>query len=124
MVPVAGLPPGMPLTLQEMLVSVAPVTVAVKVCALPKSNEAVAGITVTLMEEGGWIGGGGWTTAETPPPQPTVHAAVARRTRIGNAGKRGCDAGEETVTAFCERGRMLRRNAGEGPGSRAGARSQ
>ncbi len=57
MVPVVGLPPGTPLTLQETLVLLVPVTVAAKVCALPKSNEAVLGVMVAVMEEG--VGGGG-----------------------------------------------------------------
>jgi hypothetical protein len=46
------------LTLQVTLVSVAPVTVAVKVCALPKSSEAVAGVMATLMEDGVGVGVG------------------------------------------------------------------
>jgi len=91
MVPAMGLPPAMPLTLQETLVSVVPEIVAVKVCALPKSSEAVAGVTVTLMEDGGGDVEGGSTDVATPPLQPVAHAAVARRTRIGSAGKRGCD---------------------------------
>jgi hypothetical protein len=82
---------------QDTLVFVVPVTVAVKVCGLPKSTEAVAGVTVTLMEDGvgvggGTEGGGGWTTAESPLAQPAAHATVAKRTKIANAGKRGCDA--------------------------------
>src|SRR5258707_7579484 len=59
MVPVVGLPPGTQLTLQETLVLLVPVTVAAKVCALPKSNEAVLGVMVAVMEEGGGGGGGG-----------------------------------------------------------------
>src|SRR5437879_10108291 len=96
MVPVAGLPPGVALTLHVTLVSVAPVTVAVKVCELPKSTETVAGVTVTLMEDGvgvggGMGGGGGWTTAESPLAQPAAHVTVAKRTKIANAGKSGSD---------------------------------
>lgn len=59
MVPVAGVPADMPLTLQVTLVSVAPVTVAVKLCAFPKSSEAVGGATLMLTDEGDGIGGGG-----------------------------------------------------------------
>ena len=97
MVPVAGLPPGVELTLQVTLVSVAPVTVAVKVCELPKSTETVAGVTVTLIEDGvgvggGTGGGGGWTTAESPLAQPAAHATAAKRVKIVSAGKCGCDA--------------------------------
>jgi hypothetical protein len=97
MVPVAGLPAEMLLTLHVTLVSVVPVTVAVKVCWLPKSTETVAGVTVTLMEDGvgvggGVGGGGGWTTAESPLAQPATHVTVAKRTKIVSAGKCGCDA--------------------------------
>ena len=97
MVPVAELPAGMLLTLHVTLVSVAPVTVAVKVCDLPKSTERVAGVTVTLMEDGvgvggGIGGGGGWTTAVSPLAQPAAHATAAKRTKIASAGKCGCDA--------------------------------
>ena len=96
MVPVTGLPPAMPFTLQETVVSVAPVTAAAKVCVLPKRSEAVAGVMVTEMEEGVGGGGGGGTTAVLAPPvlpaQPKVHAAVARRVRIDSAAKRECVA--------------------------------
>jgi hypothetical protein len=96
MAPVAGLPPGMPLMLHVTVASVAPVTVALKVCVLPKSSETVAGLTVTLMEDGAGVGDGGggdWTPAEIPPPQPAAHATVAKRTRIGNARECGWNAG-------------------------------
>ena len=85
--PVAGVPADMPLTVQVTLVSVAPVTVAVKLCALPKSTEAVAGATVTLTDAGDGIGGGGcggWTTAENPPAHPVTHVTVARRSNTPN----------------------------------------
>jgi len=90
-VPVTGLPPAVPLTLQETVVSVAPVTVAVKVCVLPKTSEAVAGVMVAVTEEGG----DGGTTTELAlvlpvlPAQPSVQAAVAKRMRSGSAAKRG-----------------------------------
>ncbi len=92
--PVTGLPPAMALTLQETVVSAAPVTVAVKVCVLPKRSEAVAGVMVTVTEEEGGGGDGGTTTefAFAPPvlpAQPSVQAAVERRMRSGNTAKRG-----------------------------------
>src|SRR5216683_1283863 len=95
MVPVTGLPPGMALTLQETVVSAAPVTVAVKACVLPKRSEAMAGVMVTVTEEEGGGGGGGGTTTEFAfaprvlPAQPSVQAAVERRMRSGSAAKRG-----------------------------------
>jgi len=122
MVPVAGVPPATPFMLQDTAMLVEPVTVGVRVCALPSRTEDVVGVTVTLMEEGVGVGGGdgGITEVATPPLQPRVHAAVARRMRIASAGKRGdCTALRELLPAFCERGRMPRRNAGEGPASRA-----
>ena len=88
------MPPAVPLTLQETVVSVAPVTVAVKVCVLPKTSEAVAGVMVTVTEEEGGGGGGGTTTElalvlPVLPAQPSVQAAVAKRMRSGSAAKRG-----------------------------------
>ena len=111
----------MPLTLQDTAVLVEPATVGVKVCVLPSRTEDVVGVTVTLTEEGAGVGGGadGLTEVETPPLQPKVHAAVARRMRFARAGKRcDCAALQELPPALCERGRMPRRNAGEGPASR------
>jgi len=73
---------------------VAPVTVAAKVCVLPKRTEAVAGVIVTA--EGGGGGSGGGTTVEAAlappvlPAQPSVHAAAEKRMRSGRAAKRGC----------------------------------
>jgi hypothetical protein len=111
----------MPLTLQETVVSVAPVTVAAKVCVLPKRSETVAGVMVTVIEEG--VGGG--TTAEPAPPllpaQPTEHAAVARRARIGSAAKSGCAAPLDSVQAFCGRGRMCGEMQAKGHGRERGA---
>ena len=84
------------MTLQVTLVLVAPVTAAVKACVLPKSSEAVAGVTVTLTEDGVGVGvgvgvGDGWTMAETP-LQLAVQTTIARRRRIDNTGRRGCGA--------------------------------
>ena len=84
-----GLPPAMVLTLQETVVSAAPVTVAEKVCVLPRRSEAEAGVMVTLMDEGG-----GGIIVELAllvlPAQPTVLAAAARRARMGSAARGDC----------------------------------
>ena len=81
MAPALTLPPAIPFTLQVTLVSVAFVTVALKVCVLPSTTEALPGVIVTVMEAGGG-GGGGGSAAELapPPPQPSMHALAARRT--------------------------------------------
>ena len=85
----------MALTLQVTLVSVAPMTVAAKVCVLPKRTEAVAGVMVTVTGEGGGGEGGGGTTVEAAlappvlPAQPSVQAAAKKRMRSGRAAKRG-----------------------------------
>ena len=47
MVPATAVPPGMPFTFQVTAASVVPVTVAVKVCMLPRITELVGGLTVT-----------------------------------------------------------------------------
>ena len=91
MVPVRGVPPAMALTLHETVVSAAPVTVADKVCVLPRRSEAVAGVMVTLMDEGG--GGGGIIVELAPavlPAQPTVLVAAARRVRMGSVARDEC----------------------------------
>lgn len=96
MVPMMALPPAIPLTLQHTVISVAPVTVAVKVCVLPNKSEAVAGAMVTVTEGGG--GGAGGTTADAAPAplvlpaQPMVKAVEEKRTRSGSAAKRSCGA--------------------------------
>ena len=102
------------LTLHETLLFVAPETVEVKVCELPKSTDAVAGVTVTLTEEGIGGGGVGMTELAIAPPQPAAHAAAASRART-SAAERGCTVAQESETAFSERGRMHWRNAGEVP---------
>jgi hypothetical protein len=119
MVPVAGVPPGTPFTLQDTAVLVEPVTLGVKVWVLPRRTDDVVGVTVTLTEEGAGVGVGpdGATEVETPPLQPKMHATVARRMRIARAEKRDCAALQELLPAFCERVPMPRRNAGEGPAS-------
>jgi hypothetical protein len=111
----------MPLTLQETLVLLVPVTVAAKVCVLPKTIEAVAGVMVTVMEEGVGGGGGGsgvGLTLPVLPAQPRVHAAKARRVRIGSVAKCRRVAVRDSLRPFCERGHMKWRNAGEGPGKK------
>ena len=124
MVPVRGVPPAIALTLQETVVSAAPVTVAEKFCVLPRRSEAEAGVMVTVTEgEGGGDGAGSGTTAVLAlpvlPAQPSrVQAAVARIARMSGAAKRGCAALRDSMQAFCRRGRMVRRNAGEGPGGK------
>jgi hypothetical protein len=87
-------PPGTPLTLQDTSVLVAPVTVGVNVCVVPKSSEAVRGVTLTLTEAGAGVGGGGWTTGvlATKLAQPRVLPALTSRTRVSTVGKRLCDA--------------------------------
>src|SRR5258708_22109482 len=96
MVPVVGLPPGTPLTLQETLVLLVPVTVAAKVCALPKSNEAVVGVMVAEMEEGGRGGGGGScvehfaSVAARPPWRTAGNAGRGRNRQDPKASTRGC----------------------------------
>jgi len=83
----------MALTLHETVVSAAPVTVAEKVCVLPRRSEAEAGVMVTLMDEGGGGGGGGIIVElalPVLPAQPTVLVAAARRARMGSAARGEC----------------------------------
>lgn len=87
-VPTAGLPPAIPLTLQVTLVLLALLTAATKVCVAPSTTDALPGVIVTLMEGGG--GGGGGSAAELAPPlaQPIMHAlaarTAARKSKTGN----------------------------------------
>ena len=116
MVPVAGVPEKTPFTAQVTLVSAAPVTVAVNVCVLPSSTEALAGEMVTEIDEGAGGGVEGEAEAATLPllpAQPMVNDAKAMSMRSGNARQR--DLGCGATAMVCERGRMQRRNAGEGP---------
>jgi hypothetical protein len=76
---------------------------AVKVCELPNSSEAVAGVTVMLMEVGGGGVGGGTAEVVTLPPQPAMHAAEANSMRIGSAVDRNGKFTQEALFAFCER---------------------
>jgi len=90
MVPVRDVPPATPFTLHDTVVSLAPVTVGVKACVLPKSSEAVAGVTVTPTAEGVGVGGGG--TAEelaTLLPQPMVNPLLMRRAKTSHS--QACD---------------------------------
>jgi len=52
--------------------------------------------------------------------QPTEHAAVARRARIGSAAKAAALRREIRLRACLREGRMVRRNAGERHGRRVG----
>ena len=72
MKPTETLPPVTPLTVQETLVFVAPDTAEVKVSELPRSTDAVAGATATLMEAGVGVGGIGTTELAIPPPHPAT----------------------------------------------------
>jgi hypothetical protein len=116
MVPTETFPPGMPLTLQVTEVLEAFVTVAAKVCVFPRITELLCGVTVT------WICGGGGggllpfepELCEQPRQNATLatadtakHAHWIARER-GRAILRGAEIG-------CERGRMRRVNAVEGP---------
>lgn len=91
-----GLPPATALTVHETVVSAEPVTVAVKVCVLPKRSEVAAGVIVTVMDEGVGGGGGDVATDDLVPPvlpaQPSVRAAAKRRMKSGSAAMRGCPA--------------------------------
>jgi len=53
-------------------VFVAPDTAEVKVSELPRSTDAVAGATATLMEAGVGVGGIGTTELAIPPPHPAT----------------------------------------------------
>ena len=96
------------MTLHRTRVSVVPVTAEAKVCGLPSRTDAVAGVTVTRMEDGVGVGTGGFGTTELaiPPPQPAAHAAAASSANNSPA-EDGCTVAQESVTAFSERGRML-----------------
>ena len=116
--PVDALPPGLPLTLHETLAFVVPARLALRVCDVPKSTDAEVGVTVTLTAAGVGARGVGVVEPASPPPQPAAQAAKPRRTKTKAAGRCGCAAGLDWVQATCERGRMHRRNAGEGPADR------
>jgi len=113
-VPAVALPLATPLTLQVTLVSVALVTVALKVCVLPSTTEALLGVIATVTEAGvGGRGGGGGSAAELtpPPPQPSMHALAARRTerkaKTGMAARvHGGNAIANFITPSVERGRI------------------
>src|SRR6266849_4399683 len=71
-------PPGAPFTVQATPGSGVPLTLAVKLSALPSRTEVLAGVTLTVIDGGGG-GGGGATGPTPPPPQPRVHALAVRR---------------------------------------------
>ena len=115
-------PPGMLFTLQDTLVSVAPVTVALKAFGAPRSTDAEAGVTLMLMEEGVvgvGIGGVGTTELAIPPPHAAAYTAVARKNRTRGPREGGCMSALESVTTSSEGGRMDWRNAGEVPAKAA-----
>jgi len=111
-VPALALPPATPFRLQVTLVSVALVTVALKVCVLPSTTGALLGVIVTVMEAGGGGGGGGSAAELTPPPpQPSMHALAARRierkAKTGTAARvRGVNAITNFIPPSVERGRI------------------
>jgi len=106
MIPVCPEPPAMPLTAQTTVVFVVFKTVALKLSVVPSRTVPLAGVTWTLMEEGGGVGGA--TEPAPPPPQPRVHAPIARST---NAGTNRLYTGRAFsvrcfVSRVCGRGRM------------------
>lgn len=103
----AALPPGIPLTLQETVVSVAPVTVAEKFCVAPSRGAATSGVMVTVTVGGGGGGGATATRPAVPPAaQPAIDADTARSARIGRDGKKRRISRRDLLRFFCERGRM------------------
>src|SRR5436305_12806238 len=104
----------MPFTLHETAVLFVPVTVAWKLCGSPRSTEAAVGITLMLMEEG--LGAEGVATTEPaiPPPQPPAQPPATIKLII-SVTDGNCDVAQEATTAFEERARTHRRNAGEWP---------
>ena len=82
MVPLGALPPGTPLTAQATLVFAELVTVAVKLCWLPRMIDGLDGETVTVMAGGG----GGRRVSALPPPQPAV---LSTRRAANRKGRRG-----------------------------------
>ena len=83
------------MTLHETVVSMAPLTVAVKVCVLPKSSEDVAGnmVTVTAEGVGGGAGDGGIAAGlelAVLPAQPRTHPDMLRTARMRRTARRGC----------------------------------
>jgi hypothetical protein len=113
-----GVPPGILFTLQVTLVSAVFVTVAVRVCEFPRRTDPVVGDTVTVTDGGGGADGGGDMTDAGPPPQPNNHSAAKEACASPRArARRAClDRWLAFIfTELCVRGRMLGRNAGEGP---------
>jgi hypothetical protein len=109
----------MPLTFQATRASVAPLTVALKVCEVPSSVDTVVGVTVTVMEGGVGAGVVGVIDPVGPPPQPAAHAAKETSAMIRGPAESICAVALDWATAICERGRMHWRNAGEWPGEGA-----
>jgi hypothetical protein len=114
-VPVCPEPLAMPLTAQRTVVFVELETVAVKLSVVPSKTVPLAGVTWILMEEGGGIGGA--TEPAPPPPQPRVHAPIARSTIAGtNRMHTGRSFSVRCfVSRVCGRGRMGRFKARKRP---------
>lgn len=87
----------MPLTLHETVVSVAPVTVAAKLCVFPKRSETVAGVMVTVIEEG--VGGGGG--------RRDYHGACACASAAPGAAHGACSRGEKSENGQRGKARLL-----------------
>ena len=117
-IPSIAFPPGTPLTAHDTSMFVVFVTVAAKVCELPKITAPLVGLTVTTMAGGGGGGGGGVMTELKPPPQPCNHALAASVSRQMNFDStRHCNE-LALVVGFDflrERNRMAQWNAGEVP---------
>jgi hypothetical protein len=111
-VPTTALPPAMPFTFQETLVSTLFVTVALKLSWLPSTTDPLFGVTVTTREGGG--GGGG--EPAPPPPQPNIHVPAVRRVVTTMLAARNL------FTLLCGKGRIPAARAGEGPANRKGSR--
>jgi hypothetical protein len=83
-VPIVGLPPTTPFTLQLTLVSVVPATLAVNNWAWPSKTETFGGEMVTLTLGGG----GGEVEPVAPQPERTVTNVQTMKSAAARMGKR------------------------------------